>query len=403
MATTKSVPLSIPRHGSPVSSAITSSTASRSHSPSAGSLSVCQDETQAFSKKNEDMDLESSPVSPAITSLPQFPTSPKNAPQHARDQSKSLFSNLKASKSSNKLQTSQQSIRQVTDDRTEGNGPPTYSMQPQTGSTPDLSKLTVDEHDYSQNIFADHESGSRRPDGTSILSDGVTLGRPEGPQSKKSRPKFAQFLNRTMSTKVDQGGRRSKPPTPVQTGMPDEMARLGPLALSEDSSGPRTAPLQQFEKDRSIREMMSSTIRNRSADRQPPSLHSSDAATSRSTKDHLINNIKTKSGKAADGFGKASKFLGKITRSGSSNEREKADDEPYVFKVINRPLIEQTRITRIAKRLEQSKDKTEFWMPALPWRCIEYVSRTHMFPGILLFTIAPAFTDHYATDMLTFS
>jgi len=35
------------------------------------------------------------------------------------------------------------------------------------------------------------------------------------------------------------------------------------------------------------------------------------------------------------------------------------------------PLVEQTRKTRIAKRLEDSKDKTEFWMPALPWRCIE--------------------------------
>jgi hypothetical protein len=28
-------------------------------------------------------------------------------------------------------------------------------------------------------------------------------------------------------------------------------------------------------------------------------------------------------------------------------------------------------LTRISTRLEQSRDKTEFWMPALPWRCIE--------------------------------
>jgi hypothetical protein len=39
--------------------------------------------------------------------------------------------------------------------------------------------------------------------------------------------------------------------------------------------------------------------------------------------------------------------------------------------VINLPLVEQTRITRISKKIEASKDKTEFWMPSLPWRCIE--------------------------------
>lgn len=46
----------------------------------------------------------------------------------------------------------------------------------------------------------------------------------------------------------------------------------------------------------------------------------------------------------------------------------------YVCKVINLPLAEQTRLTRISKRLADSKDKTEFWMPALPWRCIDYLN-----------------------------
>lgn len=62
--------------------------------------------------------------------------------------------------------------------------------------------------------------------------------------------------------------------------------------------------------------------------------------------------------------------LGKIGRSASSNEREVTDGE-YQFKVINQPLVEQTRITRISKQLSGCRDKTEFWMPALPWRCIE--------------------------------
>ena len=62
--------------------------------------------------------------------------------------------------------------------------------------------------------------------------------------------------------------------------------------------------------------------------------------------------------------------LGKIGRSSSSNEKDVPDNE-YVFKVINLPLVEQTRITRISKDLGSCRDKTEFWMPSLPWRCIE--------------------------------
>lgn len=50
------------------------------------------------------------------------------------------------------------------------------------------------------------------------------------------------------------------------------------------------------------------------------------------------------------------------------------DDENYVLKVINLPLVEQTRLTRISKRLEDSRDKTEFWMPAFPWRAIDYLN-----------------------------
>jgi hypothetical protein len=55
----------------------------------------------------------------------------------------------------------------------------------------------------------------------------------------------------------------------------------------------------------------------------------------------------------------------------SSNTAPPPDFTNYEVKVINQPLVQQTRLTRIAKRLEDSKDKTEFWMPALPWRCIE--------------------------------
>ncbi|KAK3109235.1 hypothetical protein LTR53_017734 [Teratosphaeriaceae sp. CCFEE 6253] len=65
--------------------------------------------------------------------------------------------------------------------------------------------------------------------------------------------------------------------------------------------------------------------------------------------------------------------LGKIGRSSSNNEKEIPDSE-YVLKVINLPLVEQTRITRISKDLGNCRDKTEFWMPSLPWRCIDYLN-----------------------------
>jgi len=75
-------------------------------------------------------------------------------------------------------------------------------------------------------------------------------------------------------------------------------------------------------------------------------------------------------GKAKTGGGMFLSRLGKIGRSSSNSEKEVSDSD-YKLKVIILPLIEQTRITRISKRIEASKDKTEYWMPSLPWRCIE--------------------------------
>lgn len=67
--------------------------------------------------------------------------------------------------------------------------------------------------------------------------------------------------------------------------------------------------------------------------------------------------------------------FGKLGRSSSNHESHTSvSNEPYVCKIIHKPLIEQTRLTRISTRLEQSRDKTEFWMPALPWRCIDYLN-----------------------------
>lgn len=81
---------------------------------------------------------------------------------------------------------------------------------------------------------------------------------------------------------------------------------------------------------------------------------------------------KTVMSRAKTGGNNLKTFLNKIGRSGSNSEKvPEVPDSEYVLKIINLPLVEQTRITRISKRLSDCKDKTEYWMPALPWRCIE--------------------------------
>ena len=243
----------------------------------------------------------------------------------------------------------------------------------------------------------------------------------QAPKKARLKPRpFAHILSRTRSVRTDPAEQTpkttSKPPksgigsgsgisgisgissSSSSSSHPDHRFADQDLAPHKrDDNGLKTAPLHDG--DRSFREMMSSTMRNRSADRHPnPNSESGSirpqkeaqkenqkenqkqgpSSFSSSFKDGtgsvLLSSLKTSSTRAADGIGKAGKgFFGKLGRSGSSNEREVVNDENYKCRVINLPLIEQTRRTRISKRLEASRDKTEFWMPALPWRCIEYV------------------------------
>jgi hypothetical protein len=98
------------------------------------------------------------------------------------------------------------------------------------------------------------------------------------------------------------------------------------------------------------------------------------------------NSSKNALSKAKAGGGSLLSRLGKIGRSGSStvsSEKEKeVPDNEYVFKVINLPLVEQTRITRISKHINACRDKTEYWMPSLPWRCIDYLNSQCEYEGL---------------------
>ncbi|KAM4054900.1 rhoGAP domain-containing protein [Hirsutella rhossiliensis] len=192
---------------------------------------------------------------------------------------------------------------------------------------------------------------------------------------KKNKSNPFGLLGRTKSTHEIKG-----------LGSP----KAGPAALHAPScktdlyeSAPlRTAPVGQ---DRTFRDMMSSTVRNRSEDRVPgrdaaagkESHRDRDQRALSSLRDNggsnFLSGLRSSSTKAADMISKG--LFGKSPRSGGTSERDfNIDDEHYLPKVINLPLVEQTRLTRISKRLEDSKDKTEFWMPAFPWRAIDYLN-----------------------------
>jgi hypothetical protein len=325
-------------------------------------------------------------ISPSITAIPQYPPSPpKTSPKHGRDASKSFFSNLMASKSSHRLQPLDQSGPDTADkDRTAGRGRASskdrvlYSSKGK-GSTSDLLKNAT-AHEMQRDRSADRKmSGS---DSSSLLIEGNFS---QSAPAKKSKPRFG-LRNRPRSVKTDDQS-RPNPSTPKKLDLSSAVASSN--RDPQFSEPLKTAPLQNEHRERAFGESFGSAHRNRSADRPPlpperkqekfPPRNNrpgGSLANSTSSKEgaatHLLSNLHQTRKGAADRLGKAGKgFLGRITRSGSFHEREMVTDDNYTCSTINLPLVKQTRRTRIAKKLELSKDKTEFWMPALPWRCIE--------------------------------
>lgn len=150
-----SLTLTVPSGASPVSSAITSPTASDTPSsvappsPRSGDVHFANKDIhpdQADADGIYFVESPGTPLSPEITSLPPFPTTTKPPHKHMRDPSKSFFSNLKASKSSNRVHHMEPTIRKVSDEGVRPNGDggvtPVYTMRKSPGSSPDLSTST---------------------------------------------------------------------------------------------------------------------------------------------------------------------------------------------------------------------------------------------------------------------
>ena len=321
------------------------------------------------------------PTSPTISAIPHYPESPPGSPKYGRDPSKSFFSNLMASKSSHRLQSPDRngtgvSERATSKSRASSKDRTLYSLR-NRGSTPDLPK-TIRIPEKAAVVAAEsHES-----DNSSQKAAGDETVQPLA--NRRPKPRFGGILSRTKSIRLDDGPKpQSLTPDPTNLQAP---AGQPPDRDPQYGTALKSAPLRPDHREGVFKESTGSSIRNRSADRPPmPSQESLPTsarkdklvvAGSNVSKDsaggHLLSNIHQTGRGMGDRLGKAGKgILGKITRSGSSNERELVTDDTYTCTVINLPLIKQTRRTRIAKRLEFSRDKTEFWMPALPWRCIE--------------------------------
>jgi hypothetical protein len=219
----------------------------------------------------------------------------------------------------------------------------------------------------------------------SASSSGDAEAPPPLPSStRKNKSKSFALLSRSKSVR-DKENTRLKPPalvplptTPSNPPPPDNIATNTITAATVQTA---TVPQDRAPRD----DGMSSNSRGRPEDRTTGATTApKDAPREKEHRAHsssirengastFLSGLRFSSNRAADLISKG--LFGKSSRSGSTTEKEPVvDDEHYVLKVINLPLVEQTRLTRISKRLEDSRDKTEFWMPAFPWRAIDYLN-----------------------------
>lgn len=200
--------------------------------------------------------------------------------------------------------------------------------------------------------------------------------------SSARKPKAKPFSLLTRNKSI----REKENNSPLRHAAPPLPANLDTTELESNGSAPKTAPSSG--QDRAFRDMMDSTTSNRSEDRAPsrdatnaPRENPRDRehrtlppATRENGSSNFFSGLRSSSTKAADMISKG--LFGKSnSRSGPIHHLDSVvDDEHYELKVINLPLVEQARKTRISKRLETARDKTEFWMPAFPWRAIDYLN-----------------------------
>ena len=180
---------------------------------------------------------------------------------------------------------------------------------------------------------------------------------PDSHESRKNQRLFHNFMKRNHPNRSDDAISNIKPGTPTSSSRPSDVSTKPPSR--DHSTGRNPSPLADSEEPGDLKVQLK--------DQRSLSFRENAGST-------LMHGLKN-TAKAAGGISKAgSKFFRQNRQAPNHASKDLDSAQNYQPRVINRPLVEQTRLTRIARRLEDSKDKTEFWMPALPWRCIEYRS-----------------------------
>jgi RhoGAP domain len=308
-------------------------------------------------------DLSNPPQSPSLN-IP-LPASPKSRSP------KSFFGNPIASRSATKLPKQESPSKSV------GRGAQSslaqfYGVPRAMGSSPELTASfnTESECDGCATDKLTATASSLNTDDTSKMSSSNHLMSPpdylgihtQQPKKKTSKHKF-NILGRKSS-------------------------------LRDDDLAPSDARQKQAKSDR-VRQVKDlrldlakdkSRIRNRSADR---AVSRDETYQANGPHTSIPLHLKNTGSRAADGLGRAAKgLLGKLSnRTGTGDPRDSLERLKQTreeeaqkaaltknYKIVNLPLEQQTRMTRICKRLEDCKDKTEFWLPAVAYRSIDYLN-----------------------------
>nr|POE51621.1 putative rho-type gtpase-activating protein 2 [Quercus suber] len=277
--------------------------------------------------------------------LPPLPQSPPTSPSLSRDQSKGFLSNLK-----HRISPEQEHRPQIhmkhEDDEAYRPGSSSmskiYHLKENPGSTPELSLVRSRENNAKQTGEGGHIANPPplRPETSSQRSEDNTI-------MKRKEKTFRNPLTRTKSR------RDSHSKTKIDTSIKHHQVQP-----------PMTAPLSSDWPDNDLLRVKPKQARGKSAERAIAS-ESDDNDSRPATKDKEKTGFMTGAKNAVrnkTGGNLFSRLGGRMTRSGSSSHDKPATTMDYdqKCKVINLPLVQQTRLTRISKNLDSCRDKTDY-------------------------------------------
>nr|OQO24349.1 hypothetical protein B0A51_05576 [Rachicladosporium sp. CCFEE 5018] len=324
----------------------------------------------------EGIDLSSIEGGIGLTSLPPLPSSPPTSPGLKKRPSQGILERFRPGSSSglskgamdgqaDAREQGQEKKEKENDDPRAGGGSMSkiYHLKKAPGSTPELRLVGGGENGSKSSTEAE-ASTERRPQPTPHHSEESTT------SSRRKEKQFRNPLARTKSLRRDSSSKSSKPTgLAPPTTTHDQPPKTAPLTSDWPNSDMNLLKGKGKDKDK----------RGKSAERpvhndsEENLAYQAHIAGPPKEKNAFMSGSKSMFGRVNRGLNFGVKSLGKIGRSSSNGEKEVPDSE-YQIKVITLPLLEQTRKTRISKRIESSKDKTEYWMPSLPWRCIDYLN-----------------------------